>query len=115
MDHINIATSNAKDPETVRWIIDTFGESVQLNMTEALGAGYTLSDVIERSSRLHNSLDLMEAFARISHLLKRRTGVKVRLPNFPADRKLSEVLEAFVNAYEEGLVEAQDAQRGAAQ
>lgn len=115
MDHINIATSNAKDPDTVRWIIDTFGQSVELNMAEALSAGFTLSDVIERSTRLHNSLDLMEAFARISHLLKRRTGVKVRLPNFATDKQLSEVLEAFVSAYEEGLIEAQEPQRGAAQ
>lgn len=94
-------TVDSKNTEVVEWIITTFGQDVQLDITEALRAKLTLRDVVERSERLHNSLDLMESFARLAHMLKKRTGVKVRLPNFPADQELSDVLAAFVRAYEE--------------
>ncbi len=103
MSYTSTVTTNAQDPETVQWIIDTLAESVDLNIVEALDGGLTLQNIVERSDRLHNSLDLMEAFAGLAHRLKRRTGVKVRLPNFPSDKRLCEVMDAFIEAYEAGL------------
>jgi hypothetical protein len=98
---VSTATTDAQDPETVRWIIETFAADTGLDIQHALDNGLTLRELIDRSDKLHNSLDLMEAFARMGFHLQKRTGVRVRLPSFPTDEKLSVVLEKFLTAYQQ--------------
>ncbi len=73
-----------------------FAESVELPEAEVLSPEATLATVIARSSKLTNSLDLMEAFARTANALRKEHGVRVTLPAFPLDTPTSTVLDAFV-------------------
>lgn len=67
----------------------------------------TLATVISRSSRMTNSIDLLEAFARTSNALRKEYGVRVQLPTLPLDTPMSTVLKIFLEEFEQ--------QKGAAQ
>jgi hypothetical protein len=56
----------------------------------------TLSDVLWASERLHNSVDLMECFAKIANGLKARYQSSVRLRAFPLDTPLSVVVDSLL-------------------
>ena len=73
-----------------------FATSVALKEEEIFGENLTLSAVMQRSEKLHNSVDLMEAFARIANGVKRDYGVKIRLPAFPLETPISDVLASFL-------------------
>lgn len=83
-----------------RYIRAVFASSVGLKEEEIFGEDLTLAQIMSRSDRLHNSIDLMEAFARTANGLKREHGVKVRLPAFPLDTHISEVLASFLSEVE---------------
>ena len=77
-----------------------FSEHLGLSPEEIFGADLTLAALITRSERLHNSVDLMEAFARCSNALRREYGLRVRLPALALDTRISKVLEAFLQEVE---------------
>ena len=57
----------------------TFAASVALPEDDIFGENLTLAQVTSRSASLHDSVDLMEAFAKTANGLKREYGVRVRL------------------------------------
>ncbi len=78
------------------YIRSLFAISVALTEEEIFGNNLTLSEVMHRSEKLHNSVDLMEAFARIANGVKRDYGVKIRLPAFPLETPILDVLASFL-------------------
>lgn len=78
------------------YIYETFAEKVGLPVSALTEGDPTLADLIQRSPKLVNSVDLMEAFARTANALKRDHGVKVRLGAFPLDTPISRVFDAFM-------------------
>ncbi len=83
-----------------KYIRAVFAASVGLKEEEVFGEDLTLAQIMSRSDKLHNSIDLMEAFARTANGLKKEHGVKVRLPAFPLDTRISVVLASFLEEAE---------------
>jgi hypothetical protein len=77
-----------------------FADSVGLPPHELYDAPLSLADVVARSPRLANSVDLMEAFARVAHAVRRDHGIRVRLPAYPLDISLEKVLDTFMDEVE---------------
>ncbi|RCJ37310.1 hypothetical protein A6770_14335 [Nostoc minutum NIES-26] len=82
------------------YICEIFAQNVGLSIAEIFENDLTLSAIIARSDRLHNSIDLMEVFAKTANMLKKQYGVQIRLPAFSLDTPISDVLEAFLNEAE---------------
>lgn len=78
------------------FICDSFAGNVGLPASEIFETDLTLAEIISRSDRLQNSIDLMEAFARTANRLKKQYGIQVRLPAFSLDTPVSAVLEVFL-------------------
>ena len=86
------------DSATLRaYICSKFSQHVGLAETELFGEDLTLAAVIQRSQRLTNSVDLMEAFARTANGLRKEHGIRVRLPTLALDTPISTVLEVFMS------------------
>jgi hypothetical protein len=83
--------------EMKNYICTTFSETVGLSRSEIFDEDLSLSEIVFRSERMYNSVDLMEAFARTANVLKRDRGVRVRLPAFSLDTPISAVLDAFIS------------------
>ncbi|MBD2521390.1 MULTISPECIES: hypothetical protein [unclassified Nostoc] len=79
------------------YICEIFAQNVGLSIAEIFENDLTLSAIIARSDHLHNSIDLMEIFAKTANMLKKQYGVQIRLPAFSLDTPISDVLEAFLN------------------
>lgn len=77
------------------YVRETFVSYAGLTQSEIIDQDLTLAQIVARSERMHNSLDLMEAFARTANALKKTYGVRVRLPTFPLDTPISTVLQAL--------------------
>lgn len=88
-----------------KYIRAVFAASVELKEEEIFGENLTLSQVLSRSKKLHNSVDLMEAFARTANGVKRDYGVKIRLPAFPLETSISDVLASFLSEIEKVTAE----------
>ena len=78
-------------------ICEIFAENVGLSASEIVDNDLTLSEIIASSDELHNSIDLMEGFAKTANVLKKQYGVQVRLPAFSLDTPISNVLEVFLD------------------
>jgi hypothetical protein len=77
------------------FIRERFATKVGLDSAEIFDADLTLAEVVMRSDKLNNSVDLMEAFASTANGLRKEHGVRVRLPAFPLDTRVSVVLDAL--------------------
>lgn len=77
------------------YVCETFSSYAGLPADQILGEDLTLAQIVARSEKMNNSLDLMEAFARTANALKKSHGVRVRLPTFPLDTPISTVLQAL--------------------
>lgn len=95
------------DPQTVdTFIRERFADKVGLPIAEIFDADLTLGEVMARSDKLRNSVDLMEAFAATANALKKTHGLRVRLPAFPLDARVSTVMQALTDQVTEKLTEA---------
>lgn len=88
------------------YIRTLFATSVGLKEEEVFGENLTLSEIMHRSEKLHNSVDLMETFARVANGVKRDYGVKIRLPAFPLETPISDVLASFLAEAEKAMPSA---------
>jgi hypothetical protein len=77
------------------YVRETFASYAGLPQSEMIAHDLTLAQIVARSEKMNNSLDLMEAFARTANALKKTHGVRVRLPTFPLDTPISTVLQAL--------------------
>jgi len=97
------------DSRTIEsFIRERFSAKVGLG-SEIYDADLTLADVVARSDKLHNSVDLMEAFASTANGLRKEYGVRVRLPAFPLDTRISVVLAALTEQLTSKAAEGTDA------
>ncbi len=88
--------------ELKAYISKKFCENVGLPPEEVFGPDLTLAAIITRSERLHNSVDLMEAFAKTSNGLRKEHGLRVRLPALSLETRISQVVELFVKECQQG-------------
>lgn len=86
--------------ELREYIQRKFCESVGLSVEDVFGANLTLAEILSRSERMTNSVDLMEAFARTSNGLRKEHGLRVRLPALALDTPISQVLAVFLQEVE---------------
>ncbi|MBW4612602.1 MAG: hypothetical protein KME21_04865 [Desmonostoc vinosum HA7617-LM4] len=82
------------------YICEIFAQNVGLSVAEIFEDDLTLSAIIARSNQLHNSIDLMEVFAKTANTLKKQYGIQIKLPAFSLDTPISNVLEVFLNEAE---------------
>jgi hypothetical protein len=87
-------------PAVESYIRQKFAEHAGLADERLFGDDVTLADVVSRSSRMTNSIDLMEAFAKTANALRKDYGVRVRLPALPLDTPTSTVLKTFLEEFE---------------
>lgn len=92
-----------------RFIRERFAAKVGLGSAEIFDADLTLAEVVTRSDKLNNSVDLMEAFASTANGLRKEHGVRVRLPAFPLDTRISVVLGALTEQIANKPTEGTDA------
>jgi hypothetical protein len=69
---------------------------VGLSPDELFGQDLSLAQVIARSEKMSNSVDLMEAFAKSSNAVRKQYGIRVRLPALSLETPISRVVELFV-------------------
>jgi len=86
------------------FICQKFCENVGLTADELFGQDLSLAEVISRSEKMHNSVDLMEAFAKSSNALRKQYGVRVRLPALSLETPISRVVELFIQECQQGRV-----------
>ncbi len=91
------------------FVRERFAAKVGLSAPEIFDADLTLAEVVMRSEKLRNSVDLMEAFASTANGLRKEHGVRVRLPAFPLDTRTSVVLEALTDQVAAKLAQGTDA------
>jgi hypothetical protein len=84
------------------FICRKFSENVGLTLDELFREDLSLAEVIARSEKMNNSVDLMEAFARSSNALRKEYGVRVRLPALSLETRISRVVELFVQECQQG-------------
>lgn len=84
------------------FICRKFCENVGLTPDEMFGQDLSLAQVIARSERMQNSVDLMEAFAKTSIAVRKQYGVRVRLPALSLETPISQVVELFVQECQQG-------------
>lgn len=77
------------------FVNERFALHTGLDVRQIVNKDYTLAEIISNSDGMNNSLDLMEAFARTANDLKKHYGVRIRLPSFPLDTRISVVLRAL--------------------
>jgi hypothetical protein len=83
--------------EAIRgFISESFASEVGLSVAEVVAGDLTLSEVLRRSPKLVNSVDLMECFARTSNAVRKDFGLRVRLPAYPVNTTLGTIMEEFV-------------------
>lgn len=82
------------------YIQDAFAEHAGLPAEALYAEDLTLAEVISRSDRMTNSVDLMEAFARTANGLRKDHGIRVRLPALSLETPISEVLAVFLSEVE---------------
>ena len=78
------------------FICDKFSGHVSIDPEVIFGEDLSLAEIIKRSPKMTNSVDLMEAFARTANALRRARGIRVRLPTLHLDTPISRVLEIFL-------------------
>jgi hypothetical protein len=91
------------------FIRERFAAKVGLGDAEIFDADLTLAEVVARSDKLHNSVDLMEAFASTANGVRKEYGVRIRLPAFPLDTRISVVLVALTEQLADKPAEGTDA------
>jgi hypothetical protein len=69
----------------------------------------TLAEIISRSDRMHNSVDLIEAFARTANALEHEYGVRISLPMFSLDSRISAVIASILPDIERATAAPADA------
>lgn len=94
-----------------RHIQAALSSQVNLPVEQIFGSDVTLSDLILASDRLANSVDLMEAFARIANGLRKDYGLRIRLPAFSLDTPVATVMNALLSEASNAGVETVDAGR----
>ena len=84
------------------FICQKFSENVGLSPDVLFGQDLALAEIIARSERMNNSVDLMEAFARSSNALRKQYGIRVRLPALSLETPISRVVELFIQECQQG-------------
>jgi hypothetical protein len=78
------------------YLLQTFAANAGLSGS-ILSQDPTLAEVITESDKMHNSVDLIETLARTANNMERDRGIKVRLPAFSLDTRVSAVLDAILD------------------
>lgn len=78
------------------FVYERFSAEVGLARADLEGQ-VTLADVVHRSPRITNSVDLMECFAKTSNAVRREFGVRVRLPAYPVNTTIETLVHAFID------------------
>lgn len=78
------------------FVYERFSTEVGLSRAD-LDGNVTLADVVHRSPRITNSVDLMECFAKTSNAVRREFGVRVRLPAYPVNTTIGTLVDAFID------------------
>jgi hypothetical protein len=86
---------NCSVSEIATFVHEHFAQEVGLDRSE-LASGVTLADVVRNSPRITNSVDLMECFAKTSNAVRKRYGVRVRLPTYPVNTTIQKLVDSFI-------------------
>ncbi len=86
----------ASPAELKAYIEKKFCEQAGLTPEVVFGENLTLAQLISRSERMTNSVDLMEAFAKTSNALRKDYGVRARLPALSLETPVAQVMEVFL-------------------
>lgn len=79
------------------FIRNQFAKNVDIEKDELTQQNPSMQEIISRSEKLINSVDLMEAFAKTSNALHKEAGVRVRLPVLALDTPINDVLAIFMD------------------
>ena len=82
------------------YLCSTFAANAGLPASLIFEQNLTLAEIMSQSDRMHNSVDLIEAFARTANALQRDYGVRVRLPTFTLDTPVAVVLGSLLSEIE---------------
>jgi hypothetical protein len=89
------------------YLLQTFAANAGLSAS-LLSRDPTLAEVITESDKMHNSVDLIETLARTANTMERDRGIKVRLPAFSLDTRVSAVLDAILDEIKDQNVVTQN-------
>jgi len=87
---------SSKADEIRSYVCEKFADTIGLTAGEFIDPDLSLAEIISRSDKLTNSVDLMEAFARTANAVKKQYGLRIRLAAFALDTPISTVVNAFV-------------------
>jgi len=87
---------SSKVDEIRSYVCERFADTIGLSAVEFIEPDLSLAEIISRSDKLTNSVDLMEAFAKTANAVKKQYGFRIRLSAFALDTPISTVVNAFV-------------------
>lgn len=88
------------DDQMKGYLCRTFAANAGLSDSVIFANDLTLAEIISRSERMHNSVDLVEAFARTANAVERDHGIRVPLPAFSLETHISTVFDSILQEIE---------------
>lgn len=82
------------------YLCRTFAANAGLPDSVIFADDLALAEIVSRSERMHNSVDLVEAFARTANAVERDYGIRVPLPAFSLETHISTVLDSILEEIE---------------
>ena len=92
--------NESKNLQMKQYLCRTFAANAGLPDSVIFADDLTLAEIVSRSERMHNSVDLVEAFARTANAIERDHGMRVRLPAFSLETPISTVLDSILEESE---------------
>jgi hypothetical protein len=89
-----MSSPNVRQIET--FVYRVFSDHTGLPPETIIDQNLSLAQIVERSDKLVNSVDLMECFAKTANAVRKEFGIRIRLPAYPLDTPVSTVLTAFL-------------------
>lgn len=107
----NVAQPGADAGALKNAIQQQLSTAFELSHAAVFGSDLALAEVISASPRMVNSVDFMEACAKVANGFRKSHGVSIRLPAFSLDMRMSAIVDSFFAQVSESL---QPASTGAA-
>lgn len=82
------------------YLCRTFAANAGLPDSVIFADDLTLAEIVSRSKHMHNSVDLVEAFARTANAVERDHGIRAPLPAFSLETHISTVLDSILEEIE---------------
>jgi hypothetical protein len=97
-----------RDPSALKTLMQTqLAAAFELSEADLFGPDLTIAEIIATSAKCINSLDFMEACAKVINHIRKTLGATMRLPATSHDTRISAIIDSFVTQVRDAAAAAQ--------